>query len=76
MWTKVAVSCVALSYLLLPDEGASVVSMELATDLNRLSSDLGVSMSEGCFIFDFAPLPFGVAGPIPPALCTKVAVKH
>ena len=48
----------------------------LATNLNRLNSNLGVAMSEGCFIFDFPSLPLEVGRPIKPTPCTKVAVKH
>ena len=40
------------------------------------SSNLGVSISEGCFIFHFASLLLEVARPIWPTMCTKVAVKH
>ena len=46
------------------------------TDHYHLSSNLGVGISEGCFIFDFASLPLEVARPIQPTMCTKVAVKH
>jgi len=33
------------------------------TDCYHPSSDLGVDISEGCFIFDFAPLPLEVDRP-------------
>ena len=34
------------------------------TDQYHLSSNLGVGITEGCFIFDFASLPSYVARPI------------
>ena len=40
------------------------------------SWNLHLSISEGCFIFDFASLPLKVAQPIYPTMCTKVAIKH
>jgi len=46
------------------------------TDHYHLCSNLGVGISEGCFIFDFASLPLEVARPIWPTLRTKVAIKH
>ena len=46
------------------------------TDHYHMSSNLGVGISEGCFIFDFTSLPSEVARPIYPTMCTKVAVKH
>ena len=39
-------------------------------------SNLGVGISESCFIFDFTSLPLEVARPIWPTVCTKVAIKH
>jgi len=39
-------------------------------------TNLGVGISEGCFIFDFASLPLEVAWPFYPIMCLKVAVKH
>ena len=46
------------------------------TDHYHFSSNLGVGISEGCFIFDFASLHLEVARPIYPTMCAKVAVKH
>ena len=40
------------------------------------SSNLGMGISTGCFIFDFTSLPLEVAWPIYPTMCTKVAVKY
>ena len=40
------------------------------------SLNLGVGISEGCFIFDFASLLLGVTRPICPTMWTKVAVKQ
>jgi len=40
------------------------------------SSNLGVVISEGCFIFHFASLQLEVARPIQLPICTTVAVKH
>ena len=42
------------------------------TDHYHPCSNLGVGMSEGCFV----SLPLEVARPIQPTLCEKVAVKH
>ena len=39
-------------------------------------SNLGVGISDGCFIFDFDSLRLEVDRPIQPTMCTKVAVKH
>ncbi|KAK2147741.1 hypothetical protein LSH36_538g01023 [Paralvinella palmiformis] len=39
-------------------------------------SNLGMGISEGCFVFDFTSLPLEVARPIKPTMCTKVAVKR
>jgi len=39
-------------------------------------SNLGVGISEGCFILDFASLPLEVVRPIYPTICAKVAAKH
>ena len=38
-------------------------------------SNLGVGISEVCFILDFDLLPLAVARPIQPTMCTNVAVK-
>ena len=46
------------------------------TEHYYLSSNLGMGISEGCFIFYFASLPLEVAWAIQPTMCTKVAVKH
>ena len=58
--------------------GVSLVQLvaHWITDHYHLSSNLGVGISEGCFIFDFASLPLDVVRPIQPTICTKVAVKH
>ena len=58
--------------------GVSLVQLvaHWTTDHYHLSSKLGVSISEHCFIFDFASLPLEVVRPIQPIMCTKVAVKH
>ena len=44
--------------------------------LSPVSSNLGVGISEGCFILDFASLPLEVTRPIQPTMCIKVAIKH
>ena len=44
------------------------------TDHYHPCSNLGVRISEGCFIFDFASLPLEIARPI--KLATIVALKH
>jgi len=41
------------------------------TNNNHLSSNLGVGISEGCFIFDLASLPLEVARLIEPTMCKK-----
>ena len=46
------------------------------TDHYHPCSNLGLDVSEGCFVFDFASLPLEVARPIYPTMCTKVAVKQ
>ena len=46
------------------------------TDHYHPCSNLGMGISEGCFIFDFASLPLEVAWPILATMCTKVAVKQ
>ena len=42
----------------------------------RLCSNIGVGISEECFIFEFASLTMGVARLIQPAMCTTLAVRH
>ena len=61
-----------------PEGGSSAVQLvtRWTTDHSHLSSNLGVCISEECFIFDFASLVLEVARPIQPTICTKVAVKH
>ena len=48
------------------DSGASVIQLvaRWTTYHYHLSSDLGVGISEGCFIFDFASVPLDFARPI------------
>jgi len=48
----------------------------LATTLKHLSSNLGMDMSEGCFIFHFASFHLEVARTIYRIMCTEVPIKH
>ena len=45
-------------------------------DHYHLSSNLGVGISEGCFVFEIVLLNFEVVRAIKPTMCTKRAVKH
>ena len=53
----------------------SLVVARQTTDHYHPCSNLGVHLSEGCFIFDFVSLPLEVARPIQPTTCTEVSVK-
>ena len=48
----------------------------LITDYYHSNTNLGVGMSEGCFIFHFAILPLDVARHIYPTICTNMSAKH